>query len=82
VFANARGAVSLQSYSSQLPALFPCFYKACKIFLILFPQVVICKLIVYIFKGLKLNIVVNVIRRYKVRSFVKVFADARGAVSL
>ena len=42
--------------------------KICKVFLILFPQVVVYKLIVFVFKDFKFNIVINVIYRRKIDS--------------
>ena len=44
------------------------FYKVHKIFLILFPHVVIYKDIISIFKDFKFNIVVDVIYRRKINS--------------
>ena len=42
--------------------------KICKVFLILFLQVIVYKLIVFIFKDFKFNIVVNFSYRHKVNS--------------
>jgi len=44
------------------------FYKVRKIFLILLPHVIICRLKVSIFKDFELNIVVNVVCRHNVDS--------------
>ena len=43
-------------------------YKVYKVFLILFPQIIIYKLIVFIFKDFKLNIVINISYRHRVNS--------------
>ena len=54
------------------------FCEVCKVFFILFPHVVIYKIVMSVFKDFKLNIVVNVIYRYKVDSLVLLllaFAD-------
>ena len=58
------------------------FHKACKVFLVLLPQVIIYKLKVFIFKDFKFNVVVNISYRHKVNSlaplllaFVNLFAD-------
>ena len=44
------------------------FCKVCKVFLILLLYIIIYRLKVSIFKNFKLNIAVNIIRRYKVDS--------------
>ena len=44
------------------------FYKVRKVFLVLFPQVVIYKLVMSVFKDFKVNIVINVICRRNVNS--------------
>ena len=46
------------------------FYKVYKVFLILFPQVIIYKLKVFILKIFKFNIVVNIIYRYNINSLL------------
>jgi hypothetical protein len=56
--------------SRKIASLENCFYEVRKVLLILLPQVVIRKLVVFVFKGFELNIVVNVIRRYKVNSLI------------
>ena len=43
-------------------------YKICKVFLVLFPQVVVYKLIVFVFKDFEFNIVINISCRRKVNS--------------
>ena len=42
------------------------FYKIRKVFLILLPQIVICELLIAIFKDFKINVVVNAVYRRKV----------------
>ena len=58
------------------------FRKACKVFLILLPQVVIYKLKVFIFKDFKFNVVINISYRHNINSlapllltFIDLFAD-------
>jgi hypothetical protein len=54
------------------------FYKIRKVFFILFPHVVICKIIMSIFKDFEFNIVINIIQGRKVNSLAPLllaFAD-------
>ncbi len=58
------------------------FCKACKVFLILLPQVVVYKLKVFVFKDFKFDVVINVSYRRNVNSlalllltFINSFAD-------
>ena len=44
------------------------FYKVCKVFLVLLPQVVVYKLKVFIFKDFKFDVVVDISYRCKVNS--------------
>ena len=44
------------------------FCKVCKVCLILLPHIIICRLEVSVFKEFELNIVINIIYRYKVNS--------------
>ena len=54
------------------------FCEICKVFLVLFPQVVIYKLIMSVFKDFKVNIVINIIYRRNIDSLsplLLTFAD-------
>ena len=52
--------------SCKVASLKNSFCEIYKVFFILLLQVVICKLIIFIFKDFELNIVINVIYRHKV----------------
>ena len=54
--------------SCKIASLKNSFYKVCKVFLVLLPQVVVYKLKMSVFKDFKLNVVVNVVYRRKVDS--------------
>ena len=54
--------------SNRVIGLKNSFYKVCKVFLVLFPQVIIYKLVMSVFKDFKVNIVINVIYRYNINS--------------
>ena len=49
------------------------FYKVCKVFLVLFLQVIIYKLIMSVFKDFKVNIVINIIYGYNIDSLSLLF---------
>jgi len=54
------------------------FCEVRKVFFVLFPYVIICKIVMSIFKDFKFNIVINVICGHKVNSlalFLLAFAD-------
>ena len=44
------------------------FCEIYKVFLVLFPQVVIYKLIISVFKDFKVNIIINIIYRHNINS--------------
>ena len=52
--------------NNRVTSLKNSFYKVYKVFLVLFPQVIIYKLIISIFKDFKVNIVINIIYRYNI----------------
>ena len=73
--------------NSRVISLKNSFYKVCKVFLVLFPQVIIYKFKMSVFKDFKTNIVINVIYRYNVNSlspllliFTDLLAGVRHAV--
>ena len=49
------------------------FYKVCKIFLVLFPYIVIYEVVMSIFKDFEFNIVVDVICGRKINSLALLF---------
>ena len=64
--------------SSKFAGLKDSFRKVRKVFFILFPYVVIYKIVISIFKDFEFNIVINVIYRRKVNSLAPIllaFAD-------
>ena len=54
--------------SSRVTGLKNSFYKVYKVFLVLFPQVIIHELKVFILKGFEFDIVINIIYRYNIDS--------------